>query len=82
MISAVLIAIWVAEYKVWYANYGEFSQPVPHSACIHTNLTCYPSSPGWALPAGIVLGLLGVLAAALLYSPRARRPLPGLLERS
>lgn len=77
LISAVLGAVWVAEFKTWYPAYWESPTggppPVPHSACIHTRLTCISVAPGWALPVGIVLGIVGVLLAALLYSPRPLR---------
>lgn len=83
VISAVLVALWVAEYKVWYPAFGYFGPqkasfpiwtgPVPHSACIHTSLMCTSVTPGWALPAGLVIGIVGVLAAAFLYRPRPDR---------
>jgi len=74
LLVAALLATWVALFRVWYeAGIGEWASPrrVPHSACaLYSATPCYSVRPGWTIPVAIAIGLIGVLIAVLLHTPR------------
>jgi hypothetical protein len=75
LLVAVLLAAWVALFKVWYqVGIGDFASPrrVPHSACaVYSATPCFSVRPGWTIPVAIVIGLIGVLVAVLLQRLRS-----------
>jgi hypothetical protein len=65
LVATVVLCLWLATYTEWHqAPMGpRTSQGLPGA---------FPSTPDWATPAAVVLGVGGGLVALLIFRPRHR----------
>jgi hypothetical protein len=69
---SVIAALDAALFKVWhYAGDAAKPEVVNSIHPVDCNpAVCYSTRPGWAIPMGIAVGLVGLLVTTLLYRPR------------
>jgi hypothetical protein len=75
---AGLAAFDAATFKVWHVALPPQLALKPMTPkqletqfnCSISHNYCAPVTPGWAIPLAIVVGLFGILIAALIYRPR------------